>query len=111
MSRPWEYIRFEMNEIADLLWGLDYRLTDYTLDAEVRARTKATRDKLKEHYESRQRIDAEFERTKPLREAHAAEIERVVKAEEERFRETLDRGMREFDELARRRQTPSPPAG
>ena len=28
------------------------------------------------------------------------EIERVVRAEEERFRETLDRGMKEFDELA-----------
>ncbi len=32
---------------------------------------------------------------------HAAEIERVVRAEEERFRETLERGMKEFDELAR----------
>ena len=32
---------------------------------------------------------------------NAAEIERVVRAEEERFRETLDRGMKEFDELAR----------
>src|SRR4029078_1710636 len=32
---------------------------------------------------------------------NAGEIERVVKAEEERFRETLDRGMKEFDELAR----------
>src|SRR3954451_698673 len=31
---------------------------------------------------------------------HAAEIERVVKAEEERFRETLARGMKVFDELA-----------
>ena len=32
---------------------------------------------------------------------NAAEIERVVKAEEERFRETLDRGMKEFEDLAR----------
>ena len=31
---------------------------------------------------------------------NAEEIERVVRAEEERFRETLDRGMREFEELA-----------
>jgi len=31
---------------------------------------------------------------------HAGTIERVVRAEEERFRETLERGMREFDELA-----------
>ncbi len=31
---------------------------------------------------------------------HAAEIERVVCAEEERFRETLVRGQKEFDELA-----------
>jgi alanyl-tRNA synthetase len=31
---------------------------------------------------------------------HAAEIERVVRAEEERFRETLARGIREFEELA-----------
>ena len=31
---------------------------------------------------------------------NAAEIERVVRAEEERFRETLERGMKEFDELA-----------
>ncbi len=33
---------------------------------------------------------------------HAAEIERVVRLEEERFRETLARGMKEFDELAGR---------
>ncbi len=31
---------------------------------------------------------------------HAAEIENVVRLEEERFRETLVRGMKEFDELA-----------
>jgi alanyl-tRNA synthetase len=31
---------------------------------------------------------------------NADEIERVVRAEEERFRETIDRGMREFEELA-----------
>jgi len=31
---------------------------------------------------------------------HAEEIERVVRLEEERFRETLARGMKEFDELA-----------
>jgi alanyl-tRNA synthetase len=31
---------------------------------------------------------------------HAAEIERVVRLEEERFRETLARGLKEFDELA-----------
>ena len=31
---------------------------------------------------------------------NADEIERVVRAEEERFRETLDRGMKEFEELA-----------
>jgi alanyl-tRNA synthetase len=31
---------------------------------------------------------------------HAKEIERVVRLEEERFRETLARGMKEFDELA-----------
>ncbi len=31
---------------------------------------------------------------------HAAEIERVVRAEEERFRETLERGLKEFDVLA-----------
>src|SRR5439155_1758439 len=31
---------------------------------------------------------------------HAREIERVVRAEEERFRETLERGTRLFDELA-----------
>ena len=31
---------------------------------------------------------------------NATEIERVVRAEEERFRETLDRGLREFEELA-----------
>ena len=31
---------------------------------------------------------------------HAAEIERVVRLEEERFRETLARGQKEFDELA-----------
>jgi len=30
---------------------------------------------------------------------NAAQIERVVRAEEERFRETLDRGLKEFDEL------------
>ena len=33
---------------------------------------------------------------------NADEIERVVRAEEERFRETIDRGMREFDELSGR---------
>ena len=33
---------------------------------------------------------------------HAAEIERVVRAEEERFRETLERGMKVFEELAAR---------
>ena len=33
---------------------------------------------------------------------HAAEIERVVRLEEERFRETLARGQKEFDELAGR---------
>jgi alanyl-tRNA synthetase len=33
---------------------------------------------------------------------HRAEIERVVKLEEERFRETLARGQKEFDELAGR---------
>ena len=32
--------------------------------------------------------------------ANADEIERVVRAEEERFRETIDRGMREFEELS-----------
>jgi alanyl-tRNA synthetase len=31
---------------------------------------------------------------------HAEEIERVVRAEEERFAETLERGLREFEELA-----------
>ena len=31
---------------------------------------------------------------------NADEIERVVRAEEERFRETIDRGMREFEELS-----------
>ena len=31
---------------------------------------------------------------------NADEIERVVRAEEERFRETLDRGMKEFEELS-----------
>src|SRR6185503_6300489 len=31
---------------------------------------------------------------------HADEIERVVRAEEERFRETLARGMKEFEEFA-----------
>ena len=31
---------------------------------------------------------------------HAAEIERVVRAEEERFAETLERGLKEFEELA-----------
>ena len=31
---------------------------------------------------------------------HAAEIERIVKAEEQRFTETVDRGMKVFDELA-----------
>jgi alanyl-tRNA synthetase len=31
---------------------------------------------------------------------NAAEIERVVRAEEERFRETLDRGMKEFEDIA-----------
>ena len=31
---------------------------------------------------------------------HADEIERVLKAEEERFRETLERGLREFEALA-----------
>ena len=31
---------------------------------------------------------------------NAAEIERVVRAEEDRFRETLDRGMKEFEDLA-----------
>jgi alanyl-tRNA synthetase len=34
---------------------------------------------------------------------HAAEIERVVRAEEERFTETLERGLREFAELAGQR--------
>jgi alanyl-tRNA synthetase len=33
---------------------------------------------------------------------HAAEIERVVRAEEERFRQTLERGLREFEALADR---------
>ncbi len=33
---------------------------------------------------------------------HAAEIERVVRLEEERFRETLARGLKEFEELAGR---------
>ena len=36
----------------------------------------------------------------PDLQAHAAEIERVVRAEEERFAETLDRGMKVFEELA-----------
>ena len=38
----------------------------------------------------------------PILSDHAAEIERVVRNEEERFSETLARGMREFDELAGR---------
>ena len=33
---------------------------------------------------------------------NSEEIERVVRAEEERFRETIDRGMREFDEVSGR---------
>ena len=33
---------------------------------------------------------------------NADEIERVVRAEEEQFRETIDRGMREFEELSGR---------
>jgi alanyl-tRNA synthetase len=35
----------------------------------------------------------------PLLREHAADIERIVRNEEERFSETLARGMREFDEL------------
>jgi alanyl-tRNA synthetase len=37
----------------------------------------------------------------PLLREHAADIERIVRNEEERFSETLARGMREFEELAR----------
>ena len=36
----------------------------------------------------------------PLLREHAADIERIVRNEEERFSETLARGMREFDELS-----------
>ncbi|MFL5954959.1 MAG: alanine--tRNA ligase [Gaiellaceae bacterium] len=36
----------------------------------------------------------------PILREHAAEIDRVVRAEEERFTETLERGMKIFDELA-----------
>ena len=83
MSKHWEYIRFDMLELGDILWSLDYRLKLPGLDPEVAARTKKTRDTIFDHYQSRQRIDAEYERTKPLREAHAAEIERRVRAGEE----------------------------
>ncbi len=38
----------------------------------------------------------------PELEEHAGEIERVVRAEEERFNETLERGMKVFDDLAGR---------
>jgi alanyl-tRNA synthetase len=38
----------------------------------------------------------------PELKAHAEEIERVVRLEEERFRETLARGLKEFEELAGR---------
>ena len=38
----------------------------------------------------------------PLLREHATDIERIVRTEEERFGETLVRGMREFDELAGR---------
>src|SRR5262249_56446010 len=36
----------------------------------------------------------------PYLREHAEQIERVVKQEEERFRETLARGLKEFEELA-----------
>src|SRR5207245_3886485 len=39
----------------------------------------------------------------PEMKEHAAEIERVVGLEEERFRETLARGLKEFEELAGQR--------
>ena len=39
----------------------------------------------------------------PELKAHQAEIENVVRLEEERFRETLARGLKEFDELAGQR--------
>jgi alanyl-tRNA synthetase len=38
---------------------------------------------------------------------HAAEIDRVVKQEEERFRETLARGLKEFEELASKDAIPA----
>ena len=36
----------------------------------------------------------------PMLREHAADIERIVRAEEERFSETLARGMKVFDDLA-----------
>jgi alanyl-tRNA synthetase len=42
----------------------------------------------------------QMESAYPELRAHAAEIERIVRAEEERFNETVDRGMKVFDELA-----------
>ena len=38
----------------------------------------------------------------PILREHAEDIERIVRAEEERFTETLSRGMKEFDDLAGR---------
>src|SRR2546430_15193705 len=36
----------------------------------------------------------------PILREHAHDIERIVRAEEERFNETLSRGMKEFEDLA-----------
>jgi alanyl-tRNA synthetase len=45
-------------------------------------------------------VTAQMESAYPELQAHATEIEAAIRAEEERFNETLERGMRIFDDLA-----------
>jgi alanyl-tRNA synthetase len=65
-----------------------------------RAVLQAQRIGLGELYRLTNVVARQMQAAYPELAGHAEEIQRVVRAEEERFLETIDRGMRVFDELA-----------
>jgi alanyl-tRNA synthetase len=65
-----------------------------------RAVVQASRIGLKDVYRLSAVVVGQMEEAYPELRQHAAEIDRVVRAEEERFAETLERGMRVFEGLA-----------
>ena len=67
-----------------------------------RAVVQASRIGLRDLYRLPSVVVGQMGDAHPELREHADEIERVVRAEEERFAETLERGMKVFDELAER---------